>query len=459
MSDVLQKKRQAIIRQFVTERIIQGLTQEELAERIGTQRSNICRLESGKQNPSLDLMVKLSQALGKELEFNLVEKEESHMDKYVLRMFDVNLIEFTLEEKGLEGLTARIDQTYEDKEYLFPLDLKVSGEGLLEWLQKRVIPKNRAFVDEILQSLGLSANDTKGIIDVCKGLSLTDSYWIVPCGFEGKFADYNLFENRFSEILSLVAYTGVGRTHEAFSTSPELTTGGALPKAWRYIDGDGVFLYKGGTTGGANTGKEPFSEYYAFQIAKQMGLNAVEYDLENWKGLLASKCRLFTDIGTSFVPAYGLVGKDTLKPYIDYYRNLGEEYYEQLCSMLVFDAVIYNEDRHFGNFGILRDNKTGQIISPAPIFDNGLSLFSAAMPDEFENIGEYAATRMPPYRNVTFEAICREVIGRKQMQQLRKLLGFHFKRHPKINLPEKRLMSIEAQIQKRASYLLELPGN
>ena len=24
--------------------------------------------------------------------------------------------------------------------------------------------------------------------------------------------------------------------------------------------------------------------------------------------------------------------------------------------MLVFDAVIYNEDRHFGNFGVLRDN-------------------------------------------------------------------------------------------------------
>ena len=129
MSDVLQKKRQAIIRQFVTERIIQGLTQEELAERIGTQRSNICRLESGKQNPSLDLMVKLSQALGKELEFNLVEKEESHMDKYVLRMFDVNLIEFTLEEKGLEGLTARINQTYEDKEYLFPSPLTFRSKG------------------------------------------------------------------------------------------------------------------------------------------------------------------------------------------------------------------------------------------------------------------------------------------------------------------------------------------
>lgn len=45
------------------------------------------------------------------------------------------------------------------------------------------IPKNRAFVDEILKTVGLSHNDTKGIIDVCKGLSLNDSYWGVPADF------------------------------------------------------------------------------------------------------------------------------------------------------------------------------------------------------------------------------------------------------------------------------------
>ena len=46
--------------------------------------------------------------------------------------------------------------------------------------------------------------------------------------------------------------------------------------------------------------------------------------------------------------------------------------------MLVFDALIYNEDRHFGNFGVLRDNHSGKIIAPAPVFDNGLSLFCYA---------------------------------------------------------------------------------
>ena len=142
-----------------------------------------------------------------------------------------------------------------------------TGEGVIHWLERRVIPKNRAFVDEILKTLGLGHNDTKGIIDVCKGLSLNDSYWVVPEGFEGKFFQYNLYENRFSEILALVAYTGAGGSRQAFTTSPELTTGGMLPKAWRYVDHDGIYLYKGGTTGASNAGREPYCEYYASQLS------------------------------------------------------------------------------------------------------------------------------------------------------------------------------------------------
>ena len=118
----------------------------------------------------------------------------------------------------------------------------------------------------------------------------------------GKFSQYNLYENRFSEILALVAYTGAGGSRQAFTTSPELTTGGMLPKAWRYVEHDGIYLYKGGTTGASNTGREPYCEYYASQIAETMRLNAVHYDLENWKGITASKCALFTNIDTAVYP-------------------------------------------------------------------------------------------------------------------------------------------------------------
>ena len=125
------------------------------------------------------------------------------------------------------------------------------------------------------------------------GLSLNDSYWVVPAGFDGSFSDYNLYDNRFSEALSLVAYTGIGEGNEAFSTSPELTTNSMLRKAWRFVEGDGVYLYKGGTEGASNTGNEPYSEYYACQVANAMGVECVQYDLENWKGILASKCKQY----------------------------------------------------------------------------------------------------------------------------------------------------------------------
>jgi len=118
--------------------------------------------------------------------------------------------------------------------------------------------------------------------------------------------------------------------------------------------------------------------------------------------------------------------------------------------------VIYNEDCHFGNLGLLRDNRTGKILSPAPIFDNGYSLFNYGMADDFANLDAYAKTRAPAYGNVSFESICETVKGKTQTQQLRKLIGFSFARHPKFNLPDERLEAIETHLQKRVRHLLAL---
>lgn len=375
-------------------------------------------------------------------------------NSYEIRLYDTPLLTFELTSGGL-GYDANIQHVSDDKN-LLPLDLELTGEGILKWLGRRVIPKNRTFVEEILRSLGLSIGNTKGIIDVCKGLSLNDSYWIVPTGFEGKFLEFNLYENRFSEILSLVAYTGVTQSDAAFSTSPELTTDGMLPKAWRFIESDGIYLYKGGTSGFANTGKEPYSEFYASQVAAAMGLDAVHYDLENWKGILASKCKLFTDIDTAFIPIGRIIKSGGINAVVKHYDSLGKNFADAVRDMLVFDALIYNEDRHFGNFGLLRDNKTGEIVAPAPIFDNGIALFSYAMKDDYANLDEYAKTRSTVYVGTTFESICQEIMTSRQTEKLRKVLKFSFTRHPKLNLPEEHLTAIEKHLRKRASHLIGL---
>lgn len=80
-----------------------------------------------------------------------------------------------------------------------------------------------------------------------------------------------------------------------------------------------------------------------------------------------------------YIPVGRIIKTGGIESVIDYYKKLCESYYQELLDMLVFDAVILNEDRHFGNFGFLIDNKSNKIVGCAPIFDNGVSLLCYAM--------------------------------------------------------------------------------
>ena len=54
--------------------------------------------------------------------------------------------------------------------------------------------------------------------------------------------------------------------------------------------------------------------------------------------------------------------------------------------MLCIDFLIMNVDRHWGNFGFIRNVNTLEIERPAPIFDNGNSLWydMAHIPEHFD---------------------------------------------------------------------------
>ena len=65
------KPRYEIISQIIDERKLQNITQAELAKRVGTQKSNISRLESGNYNPSLDFLIKVARSLGKEISIQM----------------------------------------------------------------------------------------------------------------------------------------------------------------------------------------------------------------------------------------------------------------------------------------------------------------------------------------------------------------------------------------------------
>ena len=66
------KPRDGVIPQIIEARTSQNITrEEELALRVGTQKSNISRLESGTYNPSLDFLSKVARSLGKEVQVTL----------------------------------------------------------------------------------------------------------------------------------------------------------------------------------------------------------------------------------------------------------------------------------------------------------------------------------------------------------------------------------------------------
>ena len=125
--------------------------------------------------------------------------------------------------------------------------------------------------------------------------------------------------------------------------------------------------------------------------------------------------------------------------------------------MIVFDAVICNVDRHFGNFGLLIENRTNKIVSPAPLFDHGNSLFNFAGKDCWEDEGvlrDYIETLVPSVYD-DFIGTAREVMSQENRTQVRHLLTFKFQKHSRYNLPPNRLQMIEKQIQERARLLLE----
>ena len=375
---------------------------------------------------------------------------------YILKNKDMDVLKFEV-VSNLRDPEVNIIWVNPDQKALLPLDLKDNNESLARWFKNRTIPRNRAFVNAFLAKCGLSINRPMDIISVSKGLSLNDCFWVVPEDFDGTFEENNLYDNPFNTILSYIAFTGTGSSaRTSLHSSPEFTTNGMLPKCWRRLKGK-VMLFKGGTTGAANTGNEPYSEFYAAQIAKQMGLNHVPYTLGKWKGIICSVCELFTSKEYSYIPVGRFVTSGGFEAVIEYYRNLGDRFYNEFVDMIVFDAVVCNTDRHYGNFGFLVDNETNQIAAPAPLFDHGNALYNlagmACWMDEKE-LEEYIAALQPAVYD-DFIGTAKELMGERQREQLRHLLTFQFNPHHTYNLPARRRKMIEKQIQKRARQLLD----
>lgn len=63
-----------IVRAMLDARIAENMTQQQLADRTGIDRADISKLENGNGNPSLKLLKRLAEGLGRKLRIEFVPK-------------------------------------------------------------------------------------------------------------------------------------------------------------------------------------------------------------------------------------------------------------------------------------------------------------------------------------------------------------------------------------------------
>ena len=298
------------------------------------------------------------------------------MMKYILMHREIEVAEIELDE--LSHIT-NIYEVYAEEH--FPVGTLgkhgVDKTMLAKWWAKRSIPASRSGLRETLDLLHMSV--PQELLAKCYGLSLSDQYWISPKDKPLMWKEINFFDHDFSEDVGNFLF-GYGEFSDSMSLiSPDNTSDGQLIKKWKIADGKRVLI-----KGGSNPyQQEPLCEVIASGIAERLCIPHTKYTLlwEHEKPF--SVCQDFITSETELVSAYHIMQSrkkpNDLSDY-EFYLNCAEQLgvkniREQTEKMIVLDFLIGNEDRHFNNFGLIRNAVTLEWIGAAPIFDCGTSLW------------------------------------------------------------------------------------
>lgn len=259
----------------------------------------------------------------------------------------------------------------------YPVGCKQDVLSLRGWWKKRGIPASRQGLRAALATMEVPYAEL--LLLKCNGLSLTDHYWITPCERPQQWSQVNFFQNDFSEDVGRALFGEQSTAPSLDLKSPCCTSDGALKKRWQIADGQRV-LVKGGM---APYFQEPLNECVASAVYELLGISHVPYALAWEHGQPYSVCPCFVTPSTEFIPAAALLecfesveGMSLWQHYLLCCDRLGIPNAQRDTSqMLAVDFLLANTDRHFGNFGALRDPDTLQWIGMAPVFDSGTSLW------------------------------------------------------------------------------------
>ena len=255
---------------------------------------------------------------------------------------------------------------------------KISRKTLYDWWAGRSIPASRDGLQDILFCVGERLTSILPI--KCYGLSLSDQYWICPENSGLKWRDINFFENDFSKDVGEMLFGKVPEDLERLNLrSPDNTSDGWLKKKWVIIDGKRM-LMKGGS---GFFQQEPLNEVVACAIMKRLGIDHVQYTLTFEDDAPYSLCETFVTPKTELIPAWRIIeaikrdNRDSaLTHLLRCAEDLGIPNVEStLEKMLALDYIVANTDRHYNNFGFVRNAETLDWYGLAPIYDSGTSLW------------------------------------------------------------------------------------
>lgn len=325
-------------------------------------------------------------------------------------------------------------------------------KDLYEFLNNRKAPAHRKHISELLEQCG--CNTVKGYLDFTHALSLNDTLWVKKESEKDlEWSKVSLYRNEFDETIARIAFSGGMYGRKFSSLTPELGTSGQFAKCW-IRESDKIYLIKQGTEGVGNSGLEPYSEYYGSNIMSNICDTVVSYDLASFKDKLVTKCNLFTSEDVGFIPTSYLDCNSYIASVLSLFKSYGMD--TELKTMFVGDSVIMNEDRHMGNFGVLIDNNTFEIINFAPIFDHNISMLCYAIKEDLINPDKYMKEYNKGHRltSGSFIELGKALASPLTKRKLRSLLDYKIKKHEKYNLDDWRLDILNNQVNRQIRGLL-----
>lgn len=329
--------------------------------------------------------------------------------------------------------------------------------NIRDWLDSRSKFSCARNVKAFFSSIGVE--DTSDFIYTTNCVSLNDTFWVKRTDSNLTWINVSPFRNNYSDVISTYALEGINiGNKEKNYFSPDMSTNGSFPHTWKYNKSNIIFVKAGSkyTLGGGNSGREPYSEYYASKVAEYLNFNHVYYKIryhKRYDGRIdcVTDCKCFTSEKYGSVSAY-LLGLDSYEKVLAYCKNLSEASYKTCLDMLFLDCLLLNTDRHFSNIEFIVDNDTLRVKSIAPIFDNNFSL----LPRFIEGFDVFDRNEYFARDGRTFEELYSLVKSHKSYyKELIALKSFKFEKPLKVDIDERRLNFLNWLLQKQVAYLLE----